>query len=151
MAWGCTTAHGVGYLCRINEGLNAQLYCKILSEEYRWTLEYYGVDKSEVIFQHDNDPKHTANITKAWLQDNKLQVLEWPSQSPDLNIMEHMWSELKRRLANYRRMPMNKDELWERIETEWESIDKEYIGKLYESMPERIRAVCFAKGGHTKY
>ncbi|KAL1920737.1 uncharacterized protein VTP21DRAFT_11372 [Calcarisporiella thermophila] len=112
---------------------------------------YSGVDKSEVIFQLNNDPKHTANITKAWLQDNKLQVLEWPSQSPYLNIMEHMWSELKRRLANYRRMPKNKDELWERIETEWESIDKEYIGKLYASVPERIRAVCFAKGGHTKY
>ncbi len=30
-------------------------------------------------FQQHNDPEHTANITKEWLRDNSVNVLEWPS------------------------------------------------------------------------
>lgn len=36
-------------------------------------------------FQRDNDPWHTAKITKEWFENNSVKVLEWPSQSPDLN------------------------------------------------------------------
>jgi len=37
------------------------------------------------VFQHDSDPKHTARATK----EKHLKVLEWPSQSPNLNPIEH--------------------------------------------------------------
>ena len=31
----------------------------------------------------DNDPKHTSKVVAKWLKDNKVKVLEWPSQSPE--------------------------------------------------------------------
>jgi len=42
------------------------------------------------VFQHDNDPKHTARITKECLCKKHIKVLAWPtSQSPDLNPIEN--------------------------------------------------------------
>ena len=151
MIWGCMVSEGPGFLAKIDGGLDAELYCRILSEELQNTIDWYSMDRNKIIFQHDNDPKHTAKKTKEWIQQNGIQVLDWPAQSPDLNPIEMLWINLKRRLANYEEISKGVQELWERVEVEWDKIPKEDCLNLIESMPKRIAEVLKAKGGYTIY
>ena len=79
---------------------------------------------------------------------NHVATLPWPAQSPDLNPIEHLWADLKRRGADP--VPATVDELWERLEREWWVTDASRCRRLVESMPSRIDAVN-AHGGHTQF
>ena len=151
MVWGCMTAQGVGYACRIDGRMDAELYTHILEEEFLQSLEYYGMEVSKIIFQQDNDPKHTSRIAQKWFTDNSVEVLDWPAQSPDLNPIEHLWQHLKRQLATYEADPSSIHELWERVEVEWNKIPPQVCIDLIESMPRCVAAVLKVKGGYTKY
>ena len=151
MIWGCMTAYGLGFMCKITGTMDQHLNNSILEDELLRTIAWYGLDPKQVIFQHDNDPKHRAASVRAWLESQEFYVLEWPAQSPDLNPIEHLWASLKRRLNQYETPPNGMLELWERIETEWDKIENDACLNLIESLPRRIGAVLKAKGMWTDY
>lgn len=135
MVWGCITSQGVGFLTKIEGRMNAELYCEILRDELMETLQFYNLTPGDIVFQQDNDPKHTSMLARKCLQELGLNLLQWPAQSPDLNPIEHIWDHLKQCLNTRPRKPKGMLELWERVEEEWESISQEVILKLIDSMP----------------
>ena len=151
MVWGCITAEGPGYLTKIEGKMDAQLYCDILNDEFRQSCDYYGFDMGQIIFQQDNDPKHTSKKATKWLVENDVNVMQWPSQSPDLNPIEHIWVLLKRKLNQYHERPDGMLTLWSRISEEWERITRAECLAVIDSMPRRILALKKAKGGYIKY
>ncbi|KAG0972092.1 hypothetical protein G6F29_013705 [Rhizopus arrhizus] len=76
---------------------------------------------------------------------------DWPAQSPDLYPIEHLWHHLKLKLSLYDKKAKGVHELWERVEKEWNSFDKEVCRRYIDTMPARIKAVIDANGGSTKY
>ena len=96
----------------------------------------------------DNDPKHTSKVPK-WLKDNKAKVLEWPSQSPDLNNIETVWAELKKHVRL--RKPTNLTQLHQLCQEEWAKIHPTYYGKRVEGYPKHWTQVKQLKGNATKY
>jgi transposase len=57
MVWGCMTPQGVGHICKIDGRMDAEQYTNILQANFLRTVEDYGLDKANLIFQQDNDPK----------------------------------------------------------------------------------------------
>ena len=83
MLWGCFTAAGTGRLVRIEGKINRAKYREILDENLFQSAQDLRLGR-RFTFQQNNDPKHTAKTMQEWLWDRSLNVLECPSQSPDL-------------------------------------------------------------------
>ena len=151
MVWGCMGCNGVGILAEVEGRMDAEQYVSILEDNLLPSMEKSGIPKESIIFQQDNDPKHSSKRAQNWFKSEGIRILDWPAQSPDLSPIEHLWQHLKKRLNSYERPANGVWELWERIEAEWGKIEVEECQKLIESMPRRLEAVIQAKGVHTKY
>lgn len=150
MVWGA-----IGYLKKmplsfISTKMNAQQYQQLIAPYFpAYGFECAGLNWK---FQQDNAPIHVAKSTLADFEQRGMRLFDkWPAKSPDMNIIENLWSTLARKVYENGRQYNNKDELKEAIEAAWQNIAQDKIHALYDSLPRRIIALHDAKGKWTKY
>jgi len=84
MFWGCVTHHGQGKLFRIVSVLTGERYGRILAKCLPPLIRRQNLRGA--IFQEDNAPMHTSKIANMKKEELGLEVMEWPSYSPDLTL-----------------------------------------------------------------
>ncbi|CAJ0941103.1 unnamed protein product, partial [Ranitomeya imitator] len=117
------------------------------------TLQEVGISISKSTIREDrmkmdNDPKHKAKATQEFIKAKKWNILEWPSQSPDLNPIEHAFHLLKTKLQTER--PTNKQQLKTTTVKAWQSFKKNETQHLVMSMSSTLQAVIANKGFSTQ-
>lgn len=151
MVWGCFSYHGTGNLALVDGIMDSKQFIKILKDNYLPSQERLERSQHdlEVVYQQDNDPKHTSKLTRDWMESVGLEPMEWIAQSPDLNPIENLWSILDQELKH--RKPNNEAELFEILKEGWNNLAKSMLERLVDSLPRRIAAVIAVKGRMTKY
>jgi transposase len=147
MYWGCFSWYGTGPLVSLSSNVTGASYVKILRDYVLPTIKDFpgNADRGRPLFQQDNAKPHTAKVTKKFLKDNNIRVMDWPPQSPDLNPIENIWHELKNSVRR-KVKPSNLDELDDLIQEAWREIPPELCRRLIISMTNRVNACIVAEG-----
>ena len=139
---------GTGKLVRIEGMMDGAKYREILVGNLFQSSRDLRLGR-RFTFQQDNDPNYTAEATLELFKGKHLNVLEWPSQSPDLIPIENLRYDLK--IADHQWNPSNLKELEQFCLEEWAKIPVARCAKLIATYPKSLAAVIAAIGGSTKY
>ena len=149
MVWGGFGYGGKTDLVMIEGHLNSDKYQKMLQGNLIASGSTICGDNWK--FQQDNASIHTSKATMGWFKSNRVDVIEWPACSPDMNPIENLWGVLTYRVYGKNKQYESVNDLKMAIINAWESLKKEELQKLVDSMPDRVFQLIQSKGGATKY
>jgi len=159
--WTCIWSKNKGPLITIFEkSVNRFLCIGVLEDDLVDVRQEVEDTVGDPIFQQDGAKIHTARDTIAWFAGNKIQVMEWPPNSPNLNPIKHCWKKLEAKLhqrcSHIHKIKGGPDTvrrcLAEAVHVVWtQDIEGDFLKSLWESIPRRMAAVLDAKGWYAKY
>lgn len=147
MVWACFSFHGLGLLIQIKETMDKFMYCDILQNH----MLSFANEKmlSGWSFQHDNNSKHSSKLVKMFLAEQNVNVIKWPNQFPDLNLIEYLQDYVGCQLGSH--SFTNKTKLMEKVMKIWSEIPAEFCVWLIESMPYRCHTILKIKDSSISY
>lgn len=148
MFWGAFSFYGWGPLVVMEGKINSAKYLEILKQHLVPFEETMPVDG---IFMQDNASIHKTPLVMDYLAEKGIDVLEWPPQSPDMNPIENVWAEVKRKLYEKDSFSQTKAKLIEDVFEIWENLKEEYRANLSASIIRRIYICKEREGGWTGY
>lgn len=146
MVWGAISYTGRTPLVIVEGTLNSARYIQTIIEPI--VLPFMD-RQGDLFFQQDNARPHVSRATQHALAD--VRQLPWPSRSPDLSPIEHVWDWMKRHLTRSARPAQTLVQLRHQVEIAWQAVPQDYIQHLYDRLHGRIAACIAAKGGYTRY
>ena len=127
--------------------MDAVLYVSITEQTLLPFLESIYTNGHHLM--QDNNPKHSSDMTKQWLQNKSVNWWKTPAESPDLNLIENLWHELEEYIRREIK-PKTKEELIDGIQQFWGTVDQakcnKYIGYLQNVIPKVIELEGSATG-----
>lgn len=76
----------------------------------------------DFIFKDDNARPHRTKYVQNVLENANMQRLTWPTNSPDMNPMEHVWNVLRQAILRRLNPPTSPKELIVALQDEWANI-----------------------------
>ena len=149
MIWAAFARNGKTNLAFITQRMNSIKYQQVLSAH----LLSFGprIADDNFVFMQDNAPVHSSASTKAWFSSKNINVMKWPSLSPDLNPIENLWGILSRKVYQNGRQFSSVEQLKTAIIECWEEIPLQTLGTLIDSMKNRVFEVILNKGNAINY
>lgn len=130
----------------------------LTSEDYQAVLEETLLPAASEMFDDEDDQWelvqdkatcHASKSTKNWLDDHNIAwIKEWPTKGDDINPIENLWAILDERLEQKKFTTF--EGIKKAITEIWNDLEDTLVPNLIKSVPNRIKKVIKAKGGHTK-
>ncbi|CAJ0963082.1 unnamed protein product [Ranitomeya imitator] len=96
---------------------------------------YAGAVGPRFLLMQDNARPHVAGVCQQFLQDEGIEAMDWPTRSPDLNPLEHLWDIMSCTIHQCQVAPQTVQELADALVQVWEEMPQETVRRLIRSMP----------------
>ena len=149
MIWRAFTASGNADLIVMQGKQKSARYINALEKSHFPFMN--RLDINNTISQHDNAAIHTSRLTKNWFKTKNIEVLDWPTKSPDLNPIEILRVIFSRRVCKKKRQFEDRETLKYCIKQYLKEIPSETLKKLIDSIQNKCVEVLQLKGNKCKY
>ena len=146
--WGAFHYNGRSELVVVNR-VNGAVYQQVLQNHLLPFAQATLGGVNNWLLMDDNATPHRAGPVRDYKEQVGIRNLPWPSRSPDMNPIEHVWDYMKRRVAA--RDPKSLIDLRQCLFQVWDEVQDVYLRDLVLKMPRRINSLLLAHGGYTRY